>query len=75
MIRKKAKRIISSRPVGVTGLVATLTWFEMSDTYPVACEKSLGPSFPRQNLTNSAANLVNSAARQMKFRGSPRLHS
>ena len=26
-------------------------------------------SFPRQNLTNSAVNLVNYAATQMKFRG------
>src|SRR6218665_1134130 len=32
-------------------------------------------SFPRQNLTNSSANLVNSAARQMKFRGSPGIYS
>src|SRR6218665_466094 len=42
------------------------------------CHMIRAHSFPRQNLTNSAANLVNSAvtaARQMKFRGSPRLHS
>src|SRR6218665_1904694 len=32
-------------------------------------------SFPRQNLTKSTANLVNSASQQMKFRGSPRIHS